>query len=118
MQITKSEFKRRLQKAQAGRLMPVEEVKAVDVRNPPPLYEIRWSGVTVTDREENGSQRHCEVEVRMYHSEPADAPSHFIGHHAHEKRIDVEDVNAEQQREINTAIGFHNAGASSRWGIA
>ncbi|WP_286329519.1 hypothetical protein [Agromyces marinus] len=117
IQMAKSEFKQRILRAQRGELRPVDEVKPVDVANPPPLYEIRWQGIPVTDQLPDGSRRHGEVLVRMYHSEPAEAPSHFIGHHAHEKDVAVEDVNAAQQQEIRTAIGWHNQGQPSRWGL-
>lgn len=117
-QMVKSEFKSRILKAQQGRLRPVDEVKPVDVINPPPLYEIRWQGISVTTRNSDGTQVFGEALVRMYHSEPLTAPGHFIGHHAHEKKIDVPDVNTEQQQEIKTAIGWHNQGISTNWGIA
>lgn len=116
--MARAEFRKRIQKAQLGQLAPVDEVKAVDVRNPPPLYEIRWQGVHVTDRLDNGKQRFGEVLVRMYHSEPASRPSHFIGHHAHEKDVTASDVNAAQQLEIKTAIGWHGHGHAKNWGIA
>lgn len=117
-QMTRSEFKRRLQKAEQGKLRPVDEVKPVDVRNPPPLYEIRWQGINVTSLASDGTQTFGEVAVRMYHSEPEAVPGHFVGHHAHEKDIDAADVNAAQQAEIRTAIGWHDHGVSSNWGIA
>ena len=117
-QMAKSEFKNRIKKAARGELKPVDEVKPVDVRNPPPLYEIRWIDLPVTDRTASGTLSHSTVQVRMYHSEPATVPGHFVGHHAHEKLVNVADVNATQQVEIKTAIGFYAAGASSNWGIA
>lgn len=117
-QMVKSEFKARIKKASEGRLRPVDEIKAVDVRNPPPLYEIRWQGIKVTDRAADGTQTFGEAIVRMYHSEPASHPGHFIAHHAHEKRTDVADVNAAQQVEINKAIAWYDKGKPSGWGIA
>ena len=118
-QMAKSEFKARIKKASEGRLQPIDEVKPVDVRNPPPLYEIRWQGISVTDLADDGaSKTFSEVLVRMYHSEPASKPSHFIGHHAHEKLIDVPDINATQQAEIRKAIAWYRRGEPSDWGIA
>lgn len=117
-QMTRSEFKRRIIRAQAGKLKPVDEVKAVDIRNPPPLYEIRWAGLSVANRAEDGSISHVVAEVRMYHSEPRELPQHLVAHHAHEKLTDVPDVNAAQNQEIRTAIGWHRMGVSSSWGVA
>jgi len=113
-----AEFKRRIQKAAAGKLKPVDEVKPIDVANPPPLYEIRWQEIPVTEVDSQGNQIHKQVLVRMYHSEPSSLPAYFVGHHAHEKLVDVEDVNAVQQDEIRAAIRWHNHGEGSLWGIA
>ncbi len=116
--MARSEFKKRIEKAQRGELQPVDEVKPVDVKNPPPLYEIRWTGISVTEREGDGTQSHSTAQVRMYHSEPSAVPDHFVGHHVHEKRLDVKDVNGEQQKEIRAAINWYAHGEPSNWGIA
>lgn len=116
--MAKAEFKQRLKKAMGGRLNPVDEVTPVDVQNPPPLYEIRWQNIPVTERDNEGVISHKQVLVRMYHSEPAVAPEYFIGHHAHEKLVDVEDVNGAQQVEIGVAVRWYAHGEDSTWGIA
>ncbi len=116
--MVKREFRHRIVHASKGELVPVDEVKPVDVANPPPLYEIRWQDINVTDRLEDGTQRFGKVAVRMYHSEPEEAPGHFIGHHAHEKDLTATDVNAAQNEEIATAIGWYRQGRDSKWGIA
>lgn len=117
--MARSEFKARIKKASEGRLRPVDEVKPVDVRNPPPLYEIRWQRINVTDLGPDGvSPSFGEAIVRMYHSEPTSKPGYFIGHHAHENLIDVADVNASQQIEINRAIAWYNQGEPTGWGTA
>ncbi|MEO7016212.1 MAG: hypothetical protein ABI130_11050 [Leifsonia sp.] len=103
--------------AALGELEPVDEVKPVDVRNSPPLYEIRWQGISVTDLVD-GRPVHSAVLVRMYHSEPLPAPGYFIGHHVHEKLIDVDDISETQQEEINIAKSFHDLGETTDWGIA
>lgn len=115
--MTRSEFRKRIQKAVEGKLAPVDEVKPVDVRNPPPLYEIRWQGVHVTEMNAGGAQSFATVAVRMYHSEPPSVPDHFVGHHVHEKRVDVADVNASQQVEIRKAVSIHDKGKRTMWGI-
>lgn len=116
--MAKAEFRRRLVAATEGRLTPIDQVKPVDVRRPPPLYEIRWQGVTVTERDQAGRVTHGTALVRLYHSEPPEAPSFFIAHHAHEKLIDVPDVNAAQQVEIEIAVKLHDQGRPSGWGVA
>lgn len=116
--ITRAEFRKRLRKAAAGELEPVDEVKPIDVANPPPLYEIRWQGITVAERAADGQVSHHTALVRLYHSEPPQVPTHFVAHHAHEKVLDVDDINAAQQVEIRTAISHHDRGVPSTWGIA
>ncbi|QTF71245.1 hypothetical protein [Arthrobacter woluwensis] len=116
--MTRSELRSRIRKASLGQLVPVDEVKAVDENNPPPLYEIRWQGISVLDREPDGTERHHNIKVRMYHSEPTELPGHFIGHHGHEKDLDAEDINAAQDLEIAVALGWYQHGQASKWGIA
>lgn len=90
----------------------------MDIRHPPPLYEIRWQGLNITELAPDGVQSFATISVRMYHSEPPSAPSHFVGHHVHEKRIDVDDINATQQIEIKKAVKLHDQGRAIAWGIA
>lgn len=116
--IVRREFRRRIERAAEGDLKPIDEVKPVDITNPPPFYEIRWQGIAVTEMQDDGSQTFGQVIVRMYHSEPPAVPEHFIGHHAHEKNVTVDDVNAAQNDEISTAIGWYEHGIDSNWGIA
>lgn len=113
--MVKAEFRKRLAAAREGRLVPVDEVKPVDIANPPPLYEIRWQGVTVTNRDLSGKTSHDVVLVRLYHSEPDILPLHFIGHHIHEKSVGG-DVYAEQDAEIEIAKRFYDAGEPHKWG--
>lgn len=116
--MVRAEFRQRLLKASEGKLVPVDEVKPVDISNPPPLYEIRWIDVAVTDIDSQGSTSFGRVHVRLYHSEPPEAPNHFIGHHAHEKNVELDDVRGAQDAEIQTAIGWYRHGYNERWGIA
>lgn len=116
--MAKAEFKQRLNKAAKGRLDPVDEVPPVDVKNPPPLYEIRWQHLPVTERNDEGVISHKQVLVRLYHSEPEAVPDYFIGHHAHEKVTNVADVNETQQIEIQIAVKWYAHGEDSNWGIA
>ncbi|RFA15335.1 hypothetical protein B7R21_04790 [Subtercola boreus] len=115
--MVRSEFRARILSAQRGELSPIDEIKSVDVRNPPPLYEIRWQGITVTSLLEAGKKRFDQVLVRQYHSEPVAAPGYFIGHHAHEKVVSGGTVSERQDAEIAVAKRFYDAGSASGWGI-
>jgi hypothetical protein len=117
--MVRAEFRDRLVQAALGILQPVEQVKPVDVRNPPPLYEIRWQGIAVADVDDADSSklRYSTVLVRLYHSEPSSVPGHFVGHHVHEKDVSG-DVNADQDAEIQTAKGFYDQGFNTSWGIS
>ncbi|MFD1210973.1 hypothetical protein ACFQ36_02820 [Arthrobacter sp. GCM10027362] len=118
--MVKSEFKKRIERAALGQLVPVEEVKPVGQQpSPPPLYEIRWQDIAVTDRAPGAAPQDAvfsKVIVRMYHSEPATLPDHFIGHHVHEKIISpAGDTHLLQDTEINVAAGYFNLGEASNW---
>lgn len=114
--MAKMEFQRRVQKAGRGELEPLDEVKPVDEKNPPPLYEIRWQTIGVTTRVD-GVTKHAQTIVRLYHSEPTGVPTHFVGHHIHEKLIS-DDTWSAQNAEIEIAKAFYHAGESTLWGIA
>lgn len=113
----KSEFRKRIEKAAAGRLNPVDEVKAVDEQHTQPLYEIRWQDIPVTEREHSEAPlRHLQILVRLYHSEPASEPDYFIGHHIHEKVVGPDvNVRHEQDTEIAVARGIYDMGEGIRW---
>ena len=115
--MVRAEFRDRVLAASRGELVPIDEVKAVDQENPPPLYEIRWQGIAVTDYTD-GQAVHRTALVRMYHSEPPQAAGHFVGHHIHEKLVDVDDIYAAQDDEIRVAKGFYDIGEPTNWGIA
>jgi hypothetical protein len=55
----------------------------------------------------------------MYHSEPFEAPHHFIGHHIHEKDIrDPNTVKELQNSEISVARRYFEHGLPTFWGIS
>ncbi|WP_230670821.1 hypothetical protein [Rathayibacter sp. Leaf248] len=114
--MARSEFRKRVELAAKGGLKPRQQVKPVDVRNPPPLYELRWQGISVTEVDAQSKQRHRKILVRMYHSEPAGAPAHFIGHHIEEKAI-TERTRELQDAAIARAKHSYHQGEASRWGI-
>ncbi len=115
--MVKSEFKKRIEKASAGLLKPIEEVKGVDEEHLQPLYEIRWQEVPVTERESpEASPVYKVVLVRLYHSEPASEPGFFIGHHIHQKVVGPGiDIFAEQDAEIAVARRIYDMGEGVRW---
>lgn len=116
--IARSEFRLRMTLAMQGKLEPVEEVKSVDSSNPPPLYEIRWQGITFQETLQNGQIVDKKAAFRLYHSEPVSIPNIFVGHHIHEKLIGTEQETRDwQNAEIATAKGFYDAGFKTSWGI-
>jgi hypothetical protein len=117
--MAKAEVKSRLKLAAAGKLSAPNQVKPVDVRNPPPMYEIRWQGITVRQKLNDGTIGGVEILVRMYHSEPSEAPEHFIGHHIHEKDVsDPSEANRLQNDEIRVALNYFELGKPNLWDIS
>ena len=115
--MARAEFRDRLKAASRGELVPIDEVKPVDDDNPPPMYEIRWQGISVTNKV-GDDVSHQTVLVRLYHSEPDIRPGHFVGHHIHEKDVASPGVYGRQDAEIAVAKRFYDAGEASAWGIA
>jgi hypothetical protein len=114
--ITKAKFKKRLEIAMAGELVPVTEVKDISRGSSAHLYEIRWT-FTVLEVRADGVKANRDVEVRQYHAEPAELPFAFVGLHVHEKVTDpARDINALQDLEIDRAVYRYDSGRSSRWG--
>lgn len=113
-----AEFRSRVKRASEGRLRTYRQIKAVDIQNPPPLYELRWQNIGVLEDAGGGNYVPKEIQVRMYHSEPGSKPKHFIGHHIHEKKIlDKESTNLLQDQEIEIAKQFYFQGESTLWGL-
>lgn len=117
----RAEFRKRLEAACQGRLIPVDEVKEAGRDPSVPLYEIRWqNGIHVTERDpENSQLSHPSVLVRMYHSEPVSMPDYFIGHHSHEKRIDADNrtISRWQTEEVRIAQQKYRLGEKTDWDI-
>ena len=112
------EFLHYMTLARQGKLIPVDDVKPVDIENPPPLYEIRWKGITVQEMAQTGQIKSKTLMVRLYHSEPVKVPNYFIGHHIHEKVIGTDEyTRTDQNAEIRVARGFYDAGFSTSWGL-
>ena len=112
--LVRTEFRRRIEKATAGALEPVDEVKALgDGRTS--LFEIRWSDVAVATVTDDGEVRHDRVEVRLIHAEPVELGLSAIGLHAHEKTIypgDNDATHAAQNEQIGLATEIYHRGVA------
>lgn len=117
--LVKAQFRNRIEKAARGELEPPDELKPVsDGRLP--LYEIRWSGITVHERTEDGDpDSYYDVQVRLLHGEPDELGLCFIGLHAHEKqcRGSADEVKRAQNAEIETAASIYLMATPRRWGV-
>ena len=117
--MARAEFRKKVALAGKGQLWPVTGVAAVDKGNPPPLYEIRWQGITIREDLGGGVIRDLSLIVRKYHSEPSEAPDYFIGHHVHEKDVsDREAISELQNVEILVAKRYFELGLPTLWGIS
>lgn len=115
----RAEIKKKIELASQGRLTPPRQIDVVDRRNPPPMYEIRWQNITIRELQPDGKIAYLSLIVRMYHSEPLEAPEYFIGHHIHEKDVSDEDViNTLQNAEIAVARRYFEHGLPTLWGIS
>lgn len=117
--LVKAEFRKRIEKATRGELEPPGELKLLgDGRLP--LYEIRWSGIKVRERpEDGGPERFFDVEVRLLHGEPDELGLCFIGLHAHEKQYwgTDDEIKEAQDAEIGTAANVYLEAAPRQWGV-
>lgn len=114
-----SEFKKRLELACQGILIPVEEVKPIERGRAERLFEIKWT-VPVQDELKDGGYRFHDVQVRASHSEPVELPFGFVGLHVHEKFVvDGDDTatNELQNSAIDVAIARFIDGVPTRWGV-
>lgn len=107
-----------IERACGGKLRSTHHIKWVDKRNLPPMFEMRWQGITLSHTTDSGSKRFRTLLIRMYYSEPGSNPKHFIGHHIHEKNIsNPERTKILQNMEIQRARDFCKIGQESNWGI-
>lgn len=114
----RAEIKRVVEKAILGKLRPVKQIKVVDGKRIPTLFEIRWQNIPMREIQSNGELKTVNLLFRMYHSEPEEAPGYFVGHHIHEKDVSVQcDIKSRQNQEIALARHYFESGKESRWGI-
>lgn len=114
----RGEFRHRLKKAARGQLQPVDEVKEIQSGHGADLFEIRWSGLRVQERDDSGGSRFRGIEVRMLHSEPATLGICCVGLHAHEKAVeaDAAATRQAQDREIAGAMRVWARAVGDDWG--
>ena len=115
--MAKAEFRKRLEKAAAGTLVPVDEIKPVG-DGLCSLFEIRWSGIQVTDVEPDGRQSFSTIQMRLLHAEPSDIGIDAVGLHAHEKVIvegDPQMTRQLQDDQIATAENRFRSECSDGW---
>lgn len=118
--MVRATFKKRLQKAARGELRPPRELKPVGSGRPT-LYEIRWSGISVRERDEDGGpDAYFDVEIRMLHGEPDELGLCFLGLHAHEKQYwgSSDEIKAAQDAEIQVARNRYIVGEARFWGVS
>lgn len=112
--MAKKEFEGRLKLAEAGELKPIDHVKAIHRDPHVDMFEIRWSGVTVSERQ-GATVRHLDLEVRLYY---VDLPGVLavLGLHGHEKALEGDVVDL-QNREIDRAILVWGRDLDRCWGV-
>lgn len=111
-------FRERVELAAEGLLKPPDEVGEVAGSNPHiVLYEIRWVGLALAERDPQHGQREVKVDVRLYYAEPPQFGLVLLGLHCHEKSVagTPRKIRSRQDAEIDHAIDVYNAGMSCRW---
>ena len=117
--ITRREFRDRITRGQNGRLIPVTQVAEIGRAANEYVFEIKYD-FSVVSVSADGMRTTRKMRTRLYISEPPQFPTHFVGLHVHEKATFPEDHRLEndmQNREIDTAVRYYEAGRPSNWGI-
>ena len=112
--MAQAEIRNRIERACAGTLRSTHHIKWIDKNNLPPIFEMRWQGITLSTIGSHASKRFHTLLVRMYYSEPGSNPDYFIGHNIHEKKFDdPERTKILQNKEIQIARDHCKAGQES-----
>lgn len=107
-----------LERAEAGRLVPVEHVKRVQRAPAVDMFEIRWNHIGVTEvNRVSGMYAGVEVKVRLYYVEEGEP--WVVGLLVHEKIIGSTDEETRQlqNEKIDAAIEHCRASSARRWGV-
>lgn len=111
---TKALFRRLLEKAARGDVVPVDEVKSLRGGRDS-LFELRWNDIDVFEIE--GERRtYLRTGVRLIHAEPIEVRLGAVGLLAHEKPY-IDGAAAIQDFYIAKAEGIYNEGIADLWGI-
>lgn len=111
-----AEFQFRILQAMRGQLVGTRKIKTVALFPALPLFEIRWSNMTISEQNSEGTSVLTRLAVRMYHSEPDELRGCFIGHLVHEKRADL--LGSEkyiQNAMITSAANWYLTGRPTLW---
>ena len=110
-------FRRRLQLATKGELVPSDHVKRIEGQPWADMFEVRWDDINVTERDPGGGLSHGKASARLYYVEIGGLK--IIGVHAHEKdlRGDARSIRAAQDAQIDLAVAAYVNGLPTRWGV-
>lgn len=112
---TKALFRRLLNKAGRGEIVPVDEVKSLRGGRDS-LFELRWNNIDVLEISDQ-RRKYLKTGARLIHAEPIEVSVGMVGLIAHEKSY-VGSSAAIQERFITEAEQIYNQGIKDLWGIA
>jgi hypothetical protein len=95
--MARSEFRKRLEAASRGELVPVDHVKSIEHPLAAEMFEIRWQDINVTKVDDHGGMRFDTVHVRLLHAEPGCLGVTALALRAHEKLIVPDDSRATRE---------------------
>jgi hypothetical protein len=111
-----AEFHDRLVQGMQGKRVGTRKIKPVALFPGLPLFEIRWSSMTVLERDSGGRLVAIPLALRLYHSEPAQLEGCFVGHLVHEKESDGEPKTRDSQNlQISVAARLYRRGCATLW---
>lgn len=117
--MVRAEFRDRLDTATRGELEPIEQVKSIEGYPTLDMFEIRWPGISVRERDPaSQQQRGVVVEMRLYYVELSRSLS-VLGCHVHEKWVDggKSEIRDRQNAEIDRAVLVYSDGFADTWGV-
>ena len=111
-----AEFQDRLVEAMRGKLSGTKRIKTIALFPRIPLFEIRWSAMTVIEHNPSGERVIRRLAIRLYHSEPRELEGCFVGHVIHEKLSESDpDPRASQNERISDAADLYRIGRHTLW---
>lgn len=111
-----AEFQFRILQAMRGQLSGTRKIKTVALFPTIPLFEIRWTNMTIAEQNPEGAVVATRLAIRLYHSEPTELQGCFIGHLVHEKRPEARTSEKQiQNTMIASAANLYLAGRRTLW---